>query len=388
MPAALFVTTVASTLQAFLTPFADHFRAEGWRIDALSNGAVGCDAIAPHFDARYDASWSRNPLDVRNLFGTVGEVRHLIAENRYDLVHVHTPVAAFVTRRAVRTLPPANRPVVVYTAHGFHFYRGQPPRPHAVFRALERIAAPWTDWLVVINAEDLDAARALGGIPSERIRLIPGIGVDTEAFAPGAVSAEEAARVRKQLGGTDRFLIAMVAELAPLKRHAFALRALAHSHEPHLRLALVGTGPLARELHDEVRALGLEQRVTFAGYRTDMPSVFAAADALLLCSEREGLNRSALEAMASGKPVIGTDTRGIADAVGPDAGWIVPRHDGTALAAAMDAAAADPAEAARRGALGRQRAIEEFALPKIVAAYDALYKEALETRRANREGSA
>lgn len=202
MPSALFVTTVPITLEAFLLPFADHFRAKGWRVDALANGARSDSRLDGRFDARFDAPWSRDPLSPSNLFGAAPVVRRAVEDGGYDIVHVHTPVASFVTRYALRSLRGrAKGPVVIYTCHGFHFYRGQAALPHAVFRAFERMAAPWTDYLVTVNREDLEAARALGGLPGERVRYIPGIGVDCERFAPGIVPAAEAARVREELGG-------------------------------------------------------------------------------------------------------------------------------------------------------------------------------------------
>jgi glycosyltransferase involved in cell wall biosynthesis len=100
----------------------------------------------------------------------------------------------------------------------------------------------------------------------------------------------------------------------------------------------------------------------------------------VLASEREGLNRSVLEAMAVGRPVVGTQTRGIADAVGTDAGWIVAKYDVKALAGAIDAAASDPEERRRRGMAARRRAESEFALPHIIEAYEELYREALASR--------
>jgi glycosyltransferase involved in cell wall biosynthesis len=146
-------------------------------------------------------------------------------------------------------------------------------------------------------------------------------------------------------------------------------------------LVLVGVGPLEGDLRADVTRRGLDSRVRWAGYRRDIPAVLAASDALVLASEREGLNRSALEALATATPVIGTDTRGIADVVGSDSeqpgGWIVPKHDAAALAAAIDAAAADPAETARRGTTARERAVELFSLREVLNAYDGLYREAL-----------
>lgn len=376
---ALFVTTVDITLEAFLVPLAEHLRRERWRIDALANGASTNPRIDGAFDRRFDVAWSRNPLDPRNLIGTASRVRRIVAEGGYDVVHVHTPIAAFVTRFALRRSRRKTGTAVIYTAHGFHFYEGQSSLPHTVYREMERLAARWTDFLVTINRADYEAARGLETIEPDRVRYIPGIGVDTARYSPGSVSAEEAARVRDELGvPADAFLLAMVAEFSPVKRHAFALDAFARVREPRVILAFVGTGPLQGEIRERVEQLGLCDRVRFGGFRDDIAAVFAASDAALLVSEREGLNRSILEAMASGRPVIGTDTRGIADAVGDEAGWIVGKHDEAALAAAIDEAAADPDALARRGNAARARASTEFALGKVLDLYDGLYREALE----------
>jgi glycosyltransferase involved in cell wall biosynthesis len=381
-PSALFVTTVPITLEMFLAPFAEHFRAEGWLVDALANGASENGRIADCFDNRYDIAWSRSPLDPRNLFGSAAAVRRIVAEGRYDLVHVHTPIAAFVTRWALRSMRKrAGGPVVVYTAHGFHFYAGQKRLVHMLYRTLERAAAHWTDFLVTINAEDETAARAFSGIPSDRVRRIPGIGVDTARFASDAVPAEEVAAVREGLGyPDDAFVLLMVAEFAPVKRHFHLLQAFAHVADKRVVLVLAGDGPLEGAVRLRAHELGLAERVHFAGYRRDIPALLAAADALVICSEREGLNRSVLEAMAAGRPVIGTATRGIADAIDEDAGWVVGKNDVAELAAAIDAAAADPAEVARRGDVARKRAEREFALPRIIDAYEELYREALASR--------
>jgi len=380
-PAALFVTTVSITLEAFLVPFAEHFRAEGWRIDALANDATSNPHIAEAYDQRFDITWSRNPLSPGNLLGTAPRLRKLVEAEGFDVVHVHTPIAAFVTRFALRGRAPGKRPAVIYTAHGFHFFRGGSPAGNALYSAVEKAAARWTDYLITINREDFDAARAFGTIDPERVRYIPGIGVDTDLYAPDAATPEETASIRADLNvPSDAFLLTMVAELGPVKRHAHLFEALARVSDPRVVLALVGTGPLESELREKAVALGIEKRIRWAGYRRDIPQILVASDALVLCSAREGLNRSVLEAMSSGTPVIGTDTRGIADAITPDTGWLAEKNDPTALAAAIDAAASDPAELHRRGANARERAVAEYALPRIIDAYEAVYREALASR--------
>ncbi len=376
-PSALFVTTVPITLEAFLLPFAGHFRSRGWRIDALTKDATRYPAILGSFDTLYDITWSRNPLAVSDHFDTWARVRRIVIEGGYDIVHVHTPIAAFVTRFALRSLPPAERPALIYTAHGFHFYEGQSFLGHAVFSTMERRAAPWTDYLVTINEEDFRAARSFRTIPSERVRLIPGIGVDVDLFDPSSVTAEETAAVREGLGiAPDAFMLVMVAEFSPVKRHTHLLEALARVRSDRVVVVFAGAGEAEEEVRERVAALGLEERVRFAGFRRDIPALLAAGDALTLVSAREGLPRSVLEAMSMGRPVIGTRTRGIVDAVGNVAAWIVPKHDVDALAAAIDHAAADPAEAARRGAAARGRARGRFALTDVLGAYADLYEEA------------
>jgi len=380
-PSALFVTTVPVTLEVFLAPISRHFRGEGWRVDALANGAAETPALEADFDQLHNAAWTRNPLSPSNLIGTASRVRKLVVENGYDLVHVHTPIAAFVTRFALRCLRSPVRPVIIYTAHGFHFYRGQKSLPHALYRTMERLAARWTDYLVTINDEDYSAARAFRTIDPERVRLVHGIGVDVERYGGiGVADSGAAAAVRQTLGvPEDAFLLLMIAEFGAVKRHAHLLEALRQAKNERIVIVFAGDGPLEADVRAQATALGLDSRVRFAGYRRDIPDMLAASDALVLVSEREGLPRSILEAMAAGRPVIGTETRGITDAVG-DAGWIAPKNEATALAAAIDEAASDPDELRRKGELARRRAKERFSLDTVIANYEELYGEALAAR--------
>ncbi len=379
-PSILFVCTVASTLEAFLLPFADRLHGRGWQVDALARGAGSNSRIAGSFDHLFDIDWSRNALAPGNLFGSIKRVRQVVRAGNYELVHVHTPVAAFVTRLALRSMGDA-RPIVIYTAHGFHYYKGGGRLRNLIFRWLEKTASKWTDFIVTMNQEDFDAARAFDGIMADRVRFIPGVGVDTAHYSPSGAAPEGPDELRASLFiPQDAFVLTIVAELGAVKRHAHLLSAIALVKDPRVVLLIVGEGSLEPELRNQAQRLNIAERIRWAGYRSDIASVLGASDALALVSEREGLNRSVLEAMSAGIPVIGTATRGIADAVAPDAGWIVDKRDVPALAAAIDEAAAAPDEASRRGAIGRLRVKERYALPLIIAAYEELYREALALR--------
>src|SRR5262249_42755784 len=157
--------------------------------------------------------WSRHPYSPRNLLTGSYRVRRIVRSEGYDLVHVHTPVAAFLTRFALRSLQAAGAPQIIYTAHGFHFYRGCPSLRAAAFGMLEKLAGNWTDYLVVINREDEETAQRNGLVAPGRVRYMPGIGVDLHHYDPHAIAETELARVRAELdlAPRDRMFI-MVAE--------------------------------------------------------------------------------------------------------------------------------------------------------------------------------
>lgn len=376
------VTTVPLTLTGFLLPFAEHFRGRGFRVDAMARGIGQSLECLAGFDRVWEADWSRNSLDPRNLGPARRRVREVIAAGAYDLVHVHTPVAAFVTRLALRGSGPAAGPRVIYTAHGFHFYRGGPRLRGAAFRALEALAARWTDYLVVINREDAAAARRL--LPPERVRYMPGIGVDLRRYAPEAVSDCDVARVRAELGlRVSERLFLMVAEFIPRKRHRDALAAFDRLGRTDAHLAFAGRGPLEEAMKQRVAELGLARRVHFLGFRDDIPALMRASVAVLLSSEQEGLPRSAMEALSLGVPVVGTRIRGTTELLEAGCGSLVPVGDVAALAAALGWMLDQPERARQMGQWGRER-MTEYSLDKVIGLHEDLYAEALRGREATR----
>lgn len=373
------VTTIPETLEAFLRPFASHFRGLGWTVDAAARGVTKSTADLGVFSAIHDISWSRNPLHPTNV-RAYREVRSLLNQQRYDLVHVHTPVASFVARWAASRS--RTRPAVVYTAHGFHFHAGGNPALNHAFAAAERIAGPWTDELVVINSTDYSAALKLRLVPPERLTLVPGIGFDSSAFLATTDSALSRADVLTEIGlpSTARVVL-MVAEFTPNKRQLDAVEAFARLADARTHLLFVGVGPTMQSVRARVQELGLGGSVHFLGYRRDVSRLMAVAQALLLLSEREGLPRSVMEGMAVGVPVIGTDIRGVSDLLGDGGGVLVPVADVAAITVALaDTLRAGP-DVIRRITTAKSR-LEAYSLDSVLAGYEEIYSRALESRRA------
>lgn len=362
--------------QAFLLPYADYFRRLGWRVDAMARGITRYKECRETFDVVWDIEWSRNPLDVRKLTAAARRVQEVVTAGKYDIVHVHTPIAGFVTRFALRKLRRIG-PKVIYTAHGFHFHSGGHPLTNALFLVLEKQAGRWTDFLVVINREDADAALRHGLVPRERLFYMPGIGVDTSLLAPERVSPEAIQRVRGELDiQPSTPLFVMVAEFTSNKRHCDVLHALARLNES-AHLACAGVGRLLEHMQTLAKELKISSRVHFLGFRHDIPALMRAANATILSSRREGLPRSVMESMSLEIPVIGTAIRGVRELLESDAGLLVPVGDVEALKRAMQWVLHNPEKARAMGKRARVRVVSHYDIRYTLELHRQLYAAAL-----------
>jgi glycosyltransferase involved in cell wall biosynthesis len=331
----LFITTVPQTIKAFLLPFATYFRNNGWQVDAMASNIGDFPEVTACFDKTWDVKFSRNPLNPSNLFSALQTVRNVISQEKYDVVHVHTPVAAFVVRFALRNIK-SNRPKVIYTAHGFHFFAGNNLIKNAIFLLLEKLAGRWTDCLIVINQEDKLAAEKFNLVPIHRVCYMPGIGIDLDKYSSGTIAENDILSLRRELrlAAEDKFFL-MIAEFTPQKNHRFLLEAFHQLNHKGMHLVFAGCGSTLKEMQDLTGKLGLSDRVHFLGFRSDIATLISASVAVLLVSHREGLPRSIMEAMSLGRLVIGTDIRGVRDLLQGGAGMLIPSNDVKALAEAM-----------------------------------------------------
>ncbi len=369
----LIVTTVSHTINHFLAPYAHHFRAKGWRVDAAANGAQTDPALAGIFDNLYELPLSRSILDVGGLVRGM-RAMSAVLESQPDIVHVHTPIAAFITRAAVRRLPADRRPLVAYTAHGFHFHAGGSRLTNTVFLTAERIAGRWTDRLIVINDEDYDAARRHRIVPDRRLVRMPGIGVDAERYARSAIDPAEIERFRASLGvAPGEPLIVAVGELSRRKRMADVIAAIARMRHQEAKLAIAGEGAERPALEALIAELKLEDRVRLAGNLDDVRPFVAGASALVLASDREGLPRSIMEGLLLEVPVVASTARGNPELVDERSGFIYPTGDIAALAAALDRLLDDPAAARAMGQHGRQRMVDEYEISKLIEQHETMY---------------
>ena len=382
MPKLLIVTTVPMMMRGFLLPFASHFKALGWQVDAMMSPADSplnrWDECSEIFDHIWPINWTRSPFSPSNFRLAPKQVKAAVSAGNYDIVHVHSPIASFVTRYALKDLP--KRPKVIYTTHGFHFHKGANPVINEVYKRLERTAGPWTDKLVVINHEDEAAARHYKIVPEDKILYMPGIGVDVEKYRAAHVTQTDTDAIYTELGlkASDK-LILMIAEFNPGKRHRDALSALKATGRKDIIYAFAGLGPLEEAVKKQAADLGLGEQIRMLGYRKDIPVLLKASNALLLPSEREGLPRSVLEAMCAATPVIATEIRGVEDLLADNCGLMTKVGDVKAIAKALVWIADHPEEAKELGLRGQEK-MKLFSLDNVIKMHEDLYEEVLAQR--------
>ncbi len=259
--------------------------------------------------------FSRSPFSFSRHIRSYQKLCADMRKEKYTFVHCHTPVAAAITRlAAVKT---GTR--VLYTAHGFHFYRHAPWWNWILYYPLERVLSYRTDILLTMNREDLRLARRY--LCAKETDYIPGIGIDTEKFllSKGVMHSQKEQEhfrqeKRKQLGlRKEDIVLLSVGELSKRKNHRMVLEALSRIQGTQIRYVICGRGDREQALKNEAAHRGLSEKVIFAGYRSDVEEFYQMADLFVFPSIQEGLPVALMEAMASGIPCLASDIRGNTD---------------------------------------------------------------------------
>jgi len=240
---------------------------------------------------------------------------------------------------------------------------------------LERIAAPWTDYLVVMNHFDHQMAGRYRLVAPDRLLSIPGIGVDRGFYSRDAIPEGAGRSIRRELGVGDAPVFLMIGEFIPRKRHADLIAAVARLGDSRAYVAMAGDGLLLQPMKELAARLGVSGRIRFLGSRNDIPALLSIASAVLLPSEHEGLPRAILEAMSMGVPAIGTDIRGTRELLGSGAGYLIRTGDVEGLARAMQRILDAPEEARAMAETGRRQSAA-YDLHAVLNMYETLYRRA------------
>lgn len=265
---------------------------------------------------RHQVDFHRSPYRIRENVKAYRQLKKVLCEDRYSLVHCHTPMGAALARLAAHNTHTAP---VVYTAHGFHFFTGAKALNWLVYYTAEKIFAHWTDVLITINQEDYDRASKHFHMRKRMwhkgcVKKINGVGIDLGKYRD--VQVDRAAK-RKELGlADDDYVFVSVGELIHRKNHQIVIRALAQMKtDKSVKYIICGQGDLQQDLEKLIQECGVEDKVKLLGYRTDVKEILKASDCFIFPSKQEGLPVALMEAMASGVPVLCSKIRGNVDLI-------------------------------------------------------------------------
>ncbi len=323
-------------------------------------GAIGAEIEAMGFEV---ISLGRM---VKKSFDTAipGLIKDIIKTRSIDLVHTHLYHACLYGRVAAFV---AGVPVVT-TEHNVYL-------SYKLKRSLvNRLLAKKTSRIVAVSKAVMDYVSERDSIDPSKFEVIYN-GIETERFDIDMEQLE----ARRTIGiDDDGPVVGSVCRLSEQKGVKHLIRAFKSVLEevPLATLVIVGDGPLAEELKEEVRSLSFAGKVCFLGQRRDIPVVLRALDLYVLPSLWEGLGIAVIEAMASGLPVVVSSAGGLVEVVEDDrTGYVVKPGDEASLADSISKLLLDKDRARAFGARGKIRAEEVFSAGAMVRSLTKLYLE-------------
>lgn len=317
---ALMVASVASMIDLFNRENISLLQTMGYEVDVACNFEVGNTSSEERVKrfrqelqkqevGTFQLPIPRKILAFSDMIQAYKQLKKMVEEKQYTLVHCHSPIGSVIARLACRKQRKKGLKLI-YTAHGFHFFTGAPKKNWLIFYPIEKIFARYTDILITICSEDYQRARKkkLG----KNIVYSPGVGIDVDKVK----KIDKKADKRQMLGIREKdILVLSVGELNQNKNHETIVRALKQLNRTDVHYVICGQGDKKEELERMAKQFGMEERLHLLGFRTDALEWMKVADLFAFPSYREGLPVSLMEAMAAGLPVVCSKIRGNVDLI-------------------------------------------------------------------------
>ena len=330
---ALQLASVASMIDLFNTDNIRILHSLGFVVDVAANFEEGSITSQERVDeyreelkkqgiSVFQVPIPRSISKISNILRSYKIVKKLVEQNHYQIVHCHSPIGGVICRLACRKARKNYGTKVIYTAHGFHFFKGASKTAWMIYYPIEKWCSKYTDVLITINQEDYQNAKKMR---AGKVVYIPGIGVNTEEIRNTIVDRNV---IRKEFGFSDTdFVFMSTGQISIRKNHELVIRALSKISDEKVKYLIVGFGEEEERLKRIVMDLQLNERVVFAGYRGDVKELLHAVDAFAFPSLQEGLPVALMEAMAAGLPVVASRIRGNVDLIEDGKGGFLYNSD-------------------------------------------------------------
>lgn len=320
----LFVANTDMHINLCYVPYMKYLKEHNYEVHV----ATSTDVLFDYSDKTIKLPIHRTPFHFGNI-KAIYMLKKEIEKECYDIISASTPMGGVVARLAAKSSRKRKHTKVMYTAHGFHFFKGNSFIKNKIYYGIEKWLSSYTDVLVTMNEEDFLAAKKQFKVDT---RYIKGIGYHKEKLQ-NKLTKEEQQIFRKQLGlQADDYVIIYVAEISKRKRQEYLLRVLSKIHDSHIKVLLVGDSILKNDIHKKISKYNLEGRVKILGFRSDISSLFDIADMVISVSKQEGLPLNIMEAMYKEKPIVVSSCRGNRDLIQNGVnGVVVPIDDKQAI---------------------------------------------------------
>ena len=379
----LHVCTIPLTARTFIVPIARYLMSRGYEVSiacspvaAMDGPEQPMDSVAPGCTV-YAVAIPRRISPMKDLHA-VWTLFRLIRRWKPDIVHTQTSKAGIVGRVAAWL---AGTPVIIHTAHAFPFHDYLPRSLHGIYVLIERLAARMTD-LIMVDTESVreDGLRHRIVDDPGKLLTVP-MGIDLNKFSP---SVQRPVHLRESLGvAPDALIVGTVARLVPDKGLVCFIRMAARilASRPDVHFLVVGEGPLRDELERLADTLGIRPSVQFTGHRTDVPALIEIMDVFVLPTLREGFGVVFAEAMAMGKPTVGSRIGPVAEVVEDGVtGYLVDPEDAEQFARRTLELLGDDGKRRAFGKAGRQRVEKLFTAERMCETIEQHYRRLLESK--------
>ena len=344
---ALIITNTASMVHLFNSVNIGALQNEGYEVHIACNFINGNNASKEAIE-EYKKEWKakniilhhidflRSPFSFKS-FKIYRQTKELIKSIDFDIIHCHTPIVSAFTRIAASGLKVNAK--IIYTAHGFHFYKGCPLFNWLTYYPIEKILATKADLLITMNKEDYE--RAKKHLKAPKVEFIDGVGINADVIEKTSNDRDE---IHEMLGiPNDQLLMISVGEVNHNKNHKAAIEALSMCQTKNIHYIIAGVGNCVDEYMALARLHNVADRVHFLGFRKDVYKILKASDIFVFPSYREGLSVALTEAMACGLPVIASRIRGNIDLIDEELGGLLCKPaDVKSMAMHIDALADNP----------------------------------------------
>lgn len=330
MKKALMLSSVASMIDQFNMENIKILKSLGYEVHVLANFSFGnttSDERTKEFKEElenmgikvYNVPIPRKITAIKEMIFSYKKIKEICSENNYNILHCHSPIGGVLARLAFKDFRKKGGKLI-YTAHGFHFFKGAPIKNWIIFYPIEKFCSKYTDCLITINKEDYKRAK---GFKAKEVKYVPGIGIDIEKIK----DIKRDRKILKEFNIKKEVVLVSVGELSSRKNHKVILKAL-EKVKGDFKYIICGQGAKKEELIKLSKELNLQEKVEFLGYRQDVKEILKASDIFCFPSKQEGLPVALMEAMASGLPVICSDIRGNKDLIeDKKGGYLLKSYD-------------------------------------------------------------